>query len=46
MTNKQGTLSEFHGFTQCSNADLTGIPLTSSEISAIHEALKKGVYLP
>lgn len=46
MTNKQGTLSEFHGFTQCSNADLSGIPLTSSEISAIHEALKKGVYLP
>ncbi|MBO5810865.1 MAG: hypothetical protein J6R32_08585 [Bacteroidales bacterium] len=46
MTNKQGTLADFHGFTQCSNADLSGIPLTSSEISAIHEALKKGVYLP
>lgn len=46
MTNKQGLISDFHGFTQCSNADLSGIELTSSEISAIHEALKKGVYLP
>ena len=46
MTNKQGIISDFHGFTQCSNVDLSGIPLTNSEISAIHEALKKGVYLP
>lgn len=46
MTNKQGLISDFHGFTQCSNADLSGIGLTSSEITAIHEALKKGVYLP
>ena len=46
MTNKQGILSDFSGFTQCSNVDLSGIPMTSSELSAIHEALKSGVYLP
>lgn len=46
MTNKQGTLSDFSGFTQCSNADLSGIPMTSSELASIHEALKSGVYLP
>lgn len=46
MTNKQGYLSDFHGFTQCSNVDLSGIPLTSSEIASIKESLKKGVYLP
>ena len=46
MTNKQGVLSDFSGFTQCSNADLSGIPMTSSELASIHEALKSGVYLP
>ena len=46
MTNKQGILSDFSGFTQCSNADLSGIPMTSSELASIHEALKSGVYLP
>ena len=46
MTNKQGILSDFSGFTQCSNVDLSGIPMTSSELASIHEALKSGVYLP
>lgn len=46
MTNKQGVLSDFSGFTQCSNVDLSGIPMTSSELASIHEALKSGVYLP
>ena len=46
MTNKQGVLSDFSGFTQCSNVDLSGIPMTSSELANIHEALKSGVYLP
>ena len=46
MTNKQGILSDFSGFTQCTNVDLSGIPMTSSELASIHEALKSGVYLP
>ena len=46
MTNKQGILTDFSGFTQCSNVDLSGIPMTSSELASIHEALKSGVYLP
>ena len=46
MTNKQGTLADFHGFTVCSNVDLSGIPLTNTELASIKEALKKGVYLP
>lgn len=46
MTNKQGVLSDFSGFTQCSNVNLSGIPMTSSELASIHEALKSGVYLP
>lgn len=46
MTNKQGTLADFHGFTVCSNVDLSGIPLTNTELASIKDALKKGVYLP
>ena len=42
---KQGALSEFSGFTVCSNVDLSGVPATDSEKEQILKLLQSGVYL-
>lgn len=41
----QGAISDFSGYTVCSNIDCNGISATVDEISMIHTAFKSGVYL-
>ena len=42
---KMGKLSDFTGFTVCSNADLSGITATDAEKEQILRLLQSGVYV-
>lgn len=42
---KQGTLSQFSGFTVCADVDLSGFDAPAHHKAAIKQALQKGVYL-
>lgn len=45
VCHRSATLSEFTGFTVCSNVDTTGISATEQERSAIKAFLESGVYV-
>ncbi len=44
-TIKNSQLSQFHGLTVCTNADLSNIPATSAELNMIQQLLNAGIYL-
>lgn len=41
----QSNIGDMSGFIKCGSADLTGIPATADEITAINNALKSGIYV-